>query len=400
LLIPFTAESGETAVLFYPSHSHDDTQRLQTHIDNLTLKNGGEIRFVSGRYRLMGVQAKSNVHLSFSEGVTIEPIPSKGRNIFECGVEKSSISNVAFTGPKKLVLVDFRNDAVKPLETKLRLFMINDCQDFRISNFKIEDNYTLFSSIVLGWSGVKSGKARISKHGVIENIAANKVHYGYGAIQAHAGTDIHFTNIRSTGGVAVRLETGLISMNKSQHGKLDEIRIDNIENRYGQAALLFQAHTMRHGSVIAKNIRSVGSEFAVLLAQPFVSNRRYSNDSQLRPGRFDSIIIDDVQAVFSEGPIITRYNHLKYYPPELQNQLFKCSKKWYRRGYNEPQYRGPSIAAVLNVDSKSRYIDIRNVNARGFRWQKSILTADDLSVAKKIKIAVKEFEHGECAVTV
>ena len=136
LLIPFTAESGETAVLFYPSHSHDDTQRLQTHIDNLTLKNGGEIRFVSGRYRLMGVQAKSNVHLSFSEGVTIEPIPSKGRNIFECGVEKSSISNVAFTGPKKLVLVDFRNDAVKPRETKLRLFMINDCQDFRISNFK------------------------------------------------------------------------------------------------------------------------------------------------------------------------------------------------------------------------------------------------------------------------
>lgn len=312
---------------------------------------------------------KSDVHVIFQSGVTVRPIEGKEVNVFQFG-KPEQIKDASLIGPEDRVRFDF---TALPTYTKVRVVGVSDCDNFRIANLTIDDSRTVFSTISLDWDGVRDGVAKIARNGLIENVTANDAHYGYGAIQAHSGENIVFRNIKSVGGVAVRLETGLKPMNESGIGGLFNILVEDVTSVNGQAALMLQPHTMIHGDVVARNIRADGSEFAVYIANGFVSKERYGPDSSKKAGQFRSINIDGVKAIYRDAPIITRYVHLRYYPEELHRMITRVEEG------TEPGFRGPSIAAGANMlVGDSTVVTIKNVEAIGFKYRPDIITPKDI----------------------
>lgn len=314
----------------------------------------------------MNVVLKSDVHLIFQSGTVLRTPAGSTGNMFELQ-GKSGIKNVSVIGPQDRVVVDFTD---REPETRLRVFGVADCQNFHIANFNVKDNRTRFSSIILGWDGVRNGNPMHGVDGLIENFAAADAHYGYGAIQAHSGRNIVFRDIASTGGVAVRLETGLDPMNVSGNGGLFDILVENIMSKNGQGALMMQPHTMDHGDIVGHHINADGSEFALYVSNPFVSKRR--DDKSLTAGSFKSITVDGVKAIYRDGPIVTRFVHLAYYPVELHGQITREDNG------PEPGFRGPSIAAVAVMQDDASNVNLTNVEAIGFKYRLDVMTPKDL----------------------
>lgn len=375
------------------TRGRDDSRALQKLVDKMSEAGGGEVIIPAGRYGVGSIQMRSGVDIRAEAGVTLFPILGRRTvNMFECGDKDEKVTNASFTGPESRVLFDVTGDDVVPDLSAVRAFGISDCENFRIANVTVNDKQTTFSSIILGWAGEKKGVPKIARNGVIENFTANNAHYGYGAIQAHAGDTITFRNIKSVGGVAVRLETGLIPMNRARSGGLYNIEVENITSQSGQAALMTQPHTIKHGKVRARNIVAEGSEFAVLIAKPFVSKTRYRKEDNMSLGSYESLTIDGVKATYTEGPIITRYTHLKYYPIEEVVNVTRLPKDG-----NIPNYRGGSIAAVGNMDNISSDISITNVEAIGFKHHPAVIYPDDLDKFKLNKLPNLKPVEGDAA---
>lgn len=350
-----------------------NSRTFQEAIDTVNEKGGGQVIVPAGTYRIKNIHLKNDVHIVFEPGVTLIPGKGKRSNIFNCGNDGVPVSNVALIGPDQRFTFDFTDVSVTPEVTKLRAIGVGDCDGFLFKNFDIKDNYTVFSSLIFGWDGHEGDRAKHGRNGTVENITSKNAHYGYGAIQAHSGENIIFRNIKSVGGVAVRLETGLIPMNKAQVGGLDKILVEKAYSQNGQAALMFQPHTMQHGSIIARDITSDGSEYAVSIATPFVSKRRYTAADNLKPGKYKSLKIDTVKSTYRDGPIITRFTHLKYYPEALHPMITRAEG-----GISQPELRGPSIAAVSLQDNLSDNIEITNIESIGFDYHPDIITNKDV----------------------
>lgn len=354
------------------------TQVFQRAIDTVSREGGGNITVPKGRYRLKNIDLKSGVKLIFDDKAVIKPVVrGRGANIFNCGLSGEMVKDVAITSASGRFTFDFTGNDVIAEETKLRAIGIGDCSSFHFGNFDVKDKFTVFSSLIFGWAGVDKERSLHGREGLIENITVRDAHYGYGAIQAHAGEAIFFNNIKSFGGVAVRLETGLIPMNRAQIGGLDQILVDGAYSINGQAALMFQPHTMQHGDITARNIVADGSEFAVSIAKPFVSKRRYKPEEGFQPGSYRSLKISGVKATYRDGPIITRFTHLKYYPEELHGEITEVTKT-----SSQPHFRGPSIAAVSRQDNITQTIDIQNVQAIGYKHHPDIITEEHVYVGR------------------
>ncbi len=160
-------------------------------------------------------------------------------------------------------------------------------------------------------------------------------------------------------------------MNYAGVGGLFNILVDGATSKDGQGALMIQPHTMKHGDIVSRNIRSDGSEFAVYIAEPFVSKRRIK-DKVLTAGSFKSITIDGVKAVYRDGPIVTRFAHLMYYPEALHTKIKTADNG------PEPGYVGPSIAAVAVMTEDLSNVRIDNVEAIGFEHQPDVFRPSDL----------------------
>lgn len=353
----------------YPVRSQDDSPMFQKAIDAVHAAGGGHVVVPPSEYRIMDIQMRSDVHVICKNGVIFHPSGRAGKNkgvsVFNFGME-DAITNASLIGGEAGTVFDFTG-----MTRDLRAVTVGECDNFRVANLAINDNQTKFSSITLTWIGARDGVAQSARNGLIENITANNAHYGYGAIQAYSGENLTFRNIKSGGGVAVRLETGLIRMNRAQIGGLFNILVEGAVSTNGQAALMLQPHTMKEGAVVARNISSDGSEFAVLIEKGFVSKERYGSQSELTPGSFKSVTIDGVNAVYRDGPIVTRYVHFKYYPKELHPQIHPGSGK-------EDSALGPSIAAVANMADARTEVSITNVTAKGFKYRPDIMTSADL----------------------
>ncbi|WP_404309535.1 glycoside hydrolase family protein [Neorhodopirellula lusitana] len=355
----------------YSVDSTDDSAVFQRAIDDVHESGGGHVVVPAGDYQLIEVNLKSDVHLLFESGVTIRPFTDakKGRmrNVFNLGM-KDAVKNVSVVGPEDRVIFDC--SAIGD-DDEFRAVCMNDCNNFRIANLTINDNFTKFSSITLGWGGVEDGKAKVARNGLIENITADKAHYGYGAIQAHSGESIVFRNIKSTGGVGVRLETGSGKLLESGIGGLFDIKVEDVTSINGQGALMFQPHTIQHGDVVARNIHSDGSEFCVYIAKPYVSKKKLGEDTTQKAGSFRSIKVDGVKAIYRDGPIVTRSVHFECYPVELHKKIVRADNG------TQPGFRGPSIAAVANMRPDMN-VSITHIEAIGFKYRPDTLTPNDL----------------------
>ena len=80
----------------------------------------------------------------------------------------------------------------------------------------------------------------------------------YGTTQVQSAEDVRFENLDGTGGVTLRLETGIVNPGAI----VTNIEARNIVCRDGHAAVMMEPHTQKNGLVTVHNATSFGCSTA------------------------------------------------------------------------------------------------------------------------------------------
>ncbi|BAX81104.1 T9SS type A sorting domain-containing protein [Labilibaculum antarcticum] len=350
----------------------DDSEVLQQAIDEVTaLENGGRIIIPEGAFYFSEVKLKSNVHLEIDKSAVIHPTPridSKNYTIFVLGDKNNAITNVSIRGiggKYKLDLTNLEN-------TNVRVFQLQNVQNFLLADLDVEDEETKFSAITFGYVE-NNGTYSSPQNGVIKNSNISNAHYGYGLIQAQAAKNVLFKDLSGAGGVTLRFETGYDKMNELQVGGVFDMYGENISCVDGNAALMISPHAIQNGHVEVKNVISVNCGFAVRIGKGYV--KKEQEELGISPGHFaNSSKITGVKATFGSSAQL-KLKHEKYIPCDLRDQLYK------KEDPLEEIYIGPSVVAILNGaegEGDGKYkVDIQDVNASGFLSQKNAIIGEE-----------------------
>ncbi len=354
-----------------------DTAVFQQAINDVNAAGGGKVIIPRGTYELGPVTLRSEVHLVFDGHSTIRAnatgfSPTTNLNLFLIG-QTIAVQNVSIRSIKSATRFEFDGSH----HNRTRAFRIANAANFLISNFDIVDSRTIFSGISMGWGGDNSdGTAQMPDGGTVEHIRIANAHYGYGAIQTQGSRNVSFKDIEAIGGVALRVETGFIQMNRAlaragrMESSIENVTAEDISSHHGQTALMFAPHAMHQGAVTAENITAVGSEYAVLIEEG--SLHKFTDqeiiDLGVTEGSFESISVDGIEATFTAGPIETRWVHLNHYQAEFHRDGIDPSV------YELPdvpavydhRYRGPAIAPVSNGLIGDASVSVTNITSNGF----------------------------------
>ncbi|MER2490760.1 hypothetical protein [Catenovulum sediminis] len=260
----------------------DDSALLQQAIDEISAQpNGGKLFIPAGDYYLLNVHLRSNVHIELASGATLYPTwNGDGRNhrIFEVGTAGNpKVENVSVIGRNNGFKVDFRQSN----DPNLAVFNLGDVENFKISNIRIEDNKTIFASLLV--NAVKRGNnLDWPVNGIIEKIDQRNALFGYGVIQTYAADNILFRDLSGEGGITLRMETDNLIMKELKQGGIRDIYAENISCKDGLAAVMFGPHFMENGSVQVNGVESDGCGFAVRVDKGFVELFSPANESHTR----------------------------------------------------------------------------------------------------------------------
>lgn len=319
----------------YSTDGWDDTWVFKKAIKNVAKAGGGKVYVPTGTYRIAEVALKSNVHIEVNSGTVITLHKAASMFSMTDTIENTSIRGVG--GRFTIKIPDFE---------QARVVFMTDVQNALIQNIDIEDPHkSVFSSIEMTWNSSTDGTP---VNCTIKNITQDHEEYGYGVVQAQAATSTNYENLKGTGGVPVRLETGWTAMNLKKQGGVFGIRATNITSTEGQAALMMQPHTRTNGDVYGRYLTAVGSEFAVLHEKG--GTWKYTadqiRDNNLTTGSFRKLTIANTEAIYKENSTPTRYAHLDYYSQSELEKVFKDTSK-------ESGYSGPSIAVFGDFGNAS-----------------------------------------------
>jgi len=361
------------------------SRRLQNLIDEVSELRGARpiIRINRGTYRLNSVQMKSNVHIRVNRNVVIKVVRgSRNSNIFE--TRGNEVQNFSMRGINGRFTFDLRE---LNASNRVRAFAFTNIENFRISDITILDSNTIFSSLAFLLTGNSipsvqdvidglsngsirrkpvlvedpSQPIRVPTRGLIENITATNANYGYGSIQVQAGQNLLFRNIETTGGVGLRLETGINKMQILENlvPPLDEIYGVDLAATNGQAAITLSPHTLKHRKIVLRNITATSCEYGIGLERGFVSNNTTGRPQQnnpilaLTPGRFSNATVTNITATFGQNAQL-RGTRLRYIPCELRVARNSADTRGVRRlGTNAgADFRGPALIPVSNEASR------------------------------------------------
>ena len=326
----------------------DDSQTFTNAINAVNAAGGGKVIVNAGTYRILEIDIKSNVHIEVNSNVTLLPYnPTTGNNsLFEAN-SNTGIDNFSLVGVGGNFNLDFTS--LTP-ETRIRVVNFRYCSNFRVANFNINDNYTIFSGLIFGSNHTTTGTGDdrritsirgVANGGIIENISMTNGHYGYGLVQTQSGKNLLFRNLSSIGGAVLRLETGYWLIQYTDFFDFEDLKLDNIwarniECTNGQSALQISPHTLNQGYFNAENITATSCELAVVWAAGFTTSSETTNG--LTPGDFESTSkIRNVTATFGQNAQM-RGARLRYIPCQLRVE---------RSG-------GIGVATTLNIDGESR----------------------------------------------
>lgn len=391
----------------------DDSDTLQRAINAISRKaNGGTLLIPNGTYYFLGIQMKSNVHIRVESEVIIKPAwngDGKNHRLFEVGVN-NIVRNFSFQGLGNGFLVDFKDSRDK----NLAVFKLGDVRNYKISNFTIDDNKTIFASILVDVTE-RNGRLHWSRNGIIERIKQNNALFGYGLIQTYGADNILFRNLHSEGGIALRMETDNLLMKNYKQGGIRNIFADNIRCSKGLAAVMFGPHFMKNGDVQVTNASSVSCGSAVRSDSGFVelfsptdevhtrqswkqavesklgrgcaqtpyargnggtrwAARVTQNDACLdkakleygiEPGSFGTVKVFDVTARFGYNADL-KQDQLDYFStsnPMCKRVCLPKKEQWSKQGQI---YIGPSLAAVIDTtpEASKYYYDVRTFNVQ------------------------------------
>lgn len=309
----FNGVSGDDSAALMSAINRASGKR--TTVNGKILK-GGVINISSGSYVLCGVKLKSNVYIRFKSGVTISsPTLKQGTFILDNG-----ISNVSIIGPATF--------NVNSGQQEHRAFKCANVSNFEIKNFTIKEKHSKFCSIIL------TGTSRTTptpSNGTIAGIKVTGASGGYGAVQCHGCRNMLFKSITSTGGVALRLESGIETSSGIQNVKGIGIKCTN-----GRAAVMMQPHGMDHKKVTLQNITSVGSTFAVEMKSGFVDSDA-SDPNKI--GTFAQVTMSNVKATYGTHAQLRPFS-FSYVPKQLVNKIQNLR--------SDDTIYGPAIGAIGN----------------------------------------------------
>ncbi|WP_435314733.1 hypothetical protein [Cellulophaga fucicola] len=347
----------------------DDSEKLQSAIDDVSSKGGGKLIIPEGNYSFSEIKMKSNVHIIVNSEAVIRPserTDTKNFIIFTFGKESAVVKNVSISssnGDK------FTVDLTKSVNTNVAVFNFNNVNNFLIADFLVKDNLTKFSAVTMGIT--KYNEEYYSpRNGVVKNGNTLNSDYGYGLVQVQAAKNVFYKDLKGTGGVTLRFETGLNSMNDLQIGGVYDMFGENISCTNGNAAVMISPHAMHNGDVYVNGITAVSCGFGARIESGFIS-KNYTNPD-LTKGTFTKVTISNVNATYGESKAQLKPKHYKFMPCSLRNLIDTNPI-----ATDGDSYWGPSMSAVLNAPNYDVVLDENKVVGTGFKEGYVIVTDED-----------------------
>ncbi|WP_144208199.1 hypothetical protein [Shewanella donghaensis] len=251
--------------------------RLQDAINRATEEEmGGVVRMAPGEYVLTQINLKSNVRLEIDPEATIKMVD---RALFSAGRDAKNLPpklyniEITSTHPTKKFTVDVNNPVIFRNSIPFRVGYV---ENFAISNFHVEDNYSIFPSVfIVADSDIRKVENnetynRIAVKGVVQNATNTKVATGYALVQLFSGRQVLLRDLTAQGGLTIRLEPGSGKPNDYLNragqnvGSITDIRMINIHNYEGMAAVFLKPHEKIIDNIWGTNITATDSAFAVM----------------------------------------------------------------------------------------------------------------------------------------
>lgn len=267
--------TGASETITLSGNAATQTQTLNQAITRASNKNNGGVVIVKGNNILLNqVELKSNVRLEVQSGATIKMNDKVLFNIARDAGRANKLENVEITSTGS---GRFTIDVNRPEIFKNAIPMrVGYVYNFALSNFNIDDNYTIFPSLFMVADSDARKVAnnatysRIPEKGVVQNIKATKVAAGYALIQLFSGKTMRLKNLDAEGGLTIRLEPGsgrpndYLNQAGPRVGNIEDIRMLNIHNKEGMAAIFLKPHQKICPKISGKNITATDSMFAIM----------------------------------------------------------------------------------------------------------------------------------------
>ncbi|MGY6649022.1 T9SS type A sorting domain-containing protein [Wenyingzhuangia sp. IMCC45574] len=297
-------------VTLYPSGIEDssDSDALQQLIND---NPGKKIKLLaSGANKIFyfkDVEIKSNTHIRVGSSVVLRTnrnglANNKNAVMFTVGKTGDRVKNFSFTSNGD------ENDITKRFTVEMRqltplvktgtltktdamsgesFITVANAGNFKIANFNIDDNYSRISTLTFSFNdaGEKNhfksildtsaypDQDRTPEQGVIKNITATKGHAGYGIVQIQAAVGLLFKNLDGTGGVPLRVETGLNTAIITKDKTVDGVYGRNIRAKNGLSCVDISPHNVEQGCIDMEDVYSESSVFTVRLDKGFEDDK-------------------------------------------------------------------------------------------------------------------------------
>lgn len=367
-----------------------DSYWLQRAIDEVSAAGGGKIYLPASMYQLKGVILKSNVHILIEANTVITPGPvgvDEKATIFTLGNKTTPVRNVSIRGVGGRYIVNFPGNV-----RGMTLFGCGDVDNFLLSDFIVNDQFTVYSAIGMSPSLFIEGRIAWPRNGVVKNGTVLDSHYGYGLVQTQAAENVLFKNVHCTGGCTLRVETGWTKMNDLQIGGVDRIFGRNITCSDGHCAVMIAPHSMFNGSVDVDTAISISCSAAVKIGGGYVS-KKYNNPD-LVPGTFSDVKVRNVDATFGITARL-KSQELEYIPTYRQKYLTNISED------GGKSVIGPSIGAIIyGPDLYEHAVEISNVQPHGFLCQPDLILESHKTPGLGCKSVDTIMHHVDTLVTI
>ncbi|WP_446050059.1 hypothetical protein [Zobellia laminariae] len=338
-----------------PNHSNNHSQLIQDAIDEIEQKGGGILTIEAGNNNIYiineEIRIKSNVHIKVNPNVIFKSTSPRKIAFFSAGkYEPQRVTNFSLTSTdaKKYFTFDFLNrPAGKKITTKA--LTLGGVQNFKVSNFIINDNSTPHSGITVNLLEVSKKKYLFAKDGIIENIKITNSHYGYGLVQCQAAENVLYRNLIGEGGATLRLETGAIGKPYLADKSIiiNNVYGKNIVCKNGQAAVTLSPHTIKNGKVFIDDLTADSCEAGAIVAAGFLSAKKEQRDKKGNAINGHTYGYFDANSVISNLKVIYGTNaqlrpSRRPFVPCAQRNLISTHKN-----PDQESYTGPTIAGII-----------------------------------------------------
>ncbi|ARD22226.1 hypothetical protein [Shewanella japonica] len=269
--------TGTSETVNLSGNASQQTSQLQAAINRASNKaNGGVVKVMGNDIKLAQIDLKANVRLEIQSGKTIKMADKVLFNLNRNGQGPRAplMQNVEITSTGSgRFNIDVNKSAIFSNAIPVR---VGHVKNFALSNFNIKDNYSIFPSLFMVADSDARTVAnnatygRIPEKGVVENISATKVAAGYALIQLFSGKKMRLKNLDAEGGLTIRLEPGsgrpsdYLNQAGPRVGNIADIKMIDIENTEGMAALFLKPHQKICSDITGSNIRGVNSAFTIM----------------------------------------------------------------------------------------------------------------------------------------